>query len=109
MKTLAIALALGFATSAFSGEVIKRELGIDSNGEVVEGYVFQADSKHRRRSSNSGRVFRPNYFYQSPVVIRATPTCRTTTVRTGQPIIVIPHRPAPIRARVIVPRQVKPD
>lgn len=102
MKTVAFFLALSLACTATAGEIVKRELGTDSNGDTIEGYVFQADSRHRRGSSNARRVYRPSYFAPAPVVIRSSPNCRTTTVRTGPPVIVVPRQTAPIRARIII-------
>ena len=105
MKTLA--MILGFALLAGAGEageIVKREIGVDANGQAIEGYVFQAGSSHRRRSSSSSQRFGPSCFYGPQVVIRSTPSSRVTTIRTGPPVILVPRQAPLVRPRVIITR-----
>ena len=94
MKAL-VALGVMVASAGLvnAGEVVKRDLGVNANGDAIEGYVFQADSSNRRETRQSRRVFRPalDYAYPRPLIVRReTPSRRTTTIYTGPPVI---HRP----------------
>lgn len=105
MKTLA--MILGFALlagAAEAGEFIKREVGVDANGQAIQGYVFQSGSSHRRRSPSSSQRFGPSCFYSPQVVIRSTPGSRVTTIRTGPPVLLIPTQRPLVRTQVVVPR-----
>ena len=85
----AILFSLGSLT-AFSGEIIKRQVQYGKSDKVSTQYVYQSDRKKSDSRKNS-RNYRPirsdqSYYYYAP--IRSTGYCYSRPVRTNQCVVV---------------------
>jgi hypothetical protein len=89
----AILLSFG-SLSAFSGEIIKRQVQYGKSDKVNTQYVYQSDRKKsdsRKNSRKNSRSYRPirsdqSFYYYAP--IRSTGYCYSRPVRTNQCVVV---------------------
>jgi len=111
-------LALFWAGFAHAGEIIKRPLGLDAEGQVIEGYVFQGGSSCNRRSSSRsygsgyGYAVPYSYGYGSSIYVPARRSnCQApVVVQPRRSVVVVPQRApvvkpvpvTPVRAQIII-------
>ena len=99
-------LLLGSTVEA--GEIVKRSLGTDEEGNAIEGYVFQAGRSYRGRTSSS-YYNRPFYLSSrnSPIFIPSRSVRRSPVVIHPKPRPRVVIRAVPVtkakKTGVVVP------